>query len=273
MQDHSKFIKSTLIASLIISFSSMSCETKPSNLEPEIWIIASQLQFSTFVSGPNPSSQTLQILNSGAGTLDYAITDDMAWLSCSPTYGSSTGNINEHTISVDVVGLMDGVYTGKIIITSSNASNSPEQVNVTLEIFQPDSILISCVPNSGGTGTIINIPVTINGNKSDIKAFGLDLAFSKTIFEYQGVDKGDLTGNWSTVAGNEVSSGALRIGGYAGGASPVSKWSSGSIVKITLKVIYSGTGEIQSQISIQNYVDDLAIMTPMPSYATFIYKK
>ncbi len=74
--------------------------------------------------------------------------------------------------------------------------------------------------------------------------------------------------------GNEISSGTVRVGGYAGYADYVSKGSAGSIVKITLKVSCSACNDgQQSQICIQNYKDDIVGMISAPSCVTFTYKK
>lgn len=244
---------------------------------PAIWTDASSMSFTATEWGADPSSQTLQVKNSGAGTLDYSISDDADWLSVSPTSGSSTGGINEHTVSVNIGGLSQGNYSGKITITDSNATNSPQTVSVTLEISGPltdNEISISCDPSSGETGSTATISVEIKGNLQEIEAFGLELTYDTTMFEYQSVSKGDRTGDWELVGGNETSSGTVRIGGYAGYANSILRGSVGSIVKITLKVTCSGCSDgQQSQICIQNYTDDIVGMISTQSCVTFTYTK
>jgi len=279
----SRIIRLTLIFSFILFVSNISCKETPTTpdveelTKPAIWTNLSQISFAATEAGSNPDSKTLQIKNSGAGTLNYTISDDADWSSVSPTSGSSTGNINEHTVSVDIGALSEGNYSGTISVADSNASNSPKTVSVALEISSPltdNEISISCDPSSGGTGAIVTIPVTIKGNIQEIKAFGLELTYDSTMFEYQGVSKGDLTGDWASVDGNEISSGTVRIGGFAGGADPIPEGRIGSIVKVTLKVTCDGCNDgQQSQICIQNYTDDIAGMTSEPSCSTFAYNK
>lgn len=65
----------------------------------------------------NPASMSFQVRNSGAGTLNYTISDDAAWLSCDPDDGSSTGNWVNHTVNFDASSLDPGEYLGTITIT------------------------------------------------------------------------------------------------------------------------------------------------------------
>jgi hypothetical protein len=280
----SKTIWFTWVFSFLLLISFITCKKKtPTSpdldevTKPAIWVNVTALSFTASESGLNPGSQTLQVKNSGAGTLNYSISDDANWLSVLPSSGSSTGNIIDHTVSVDISGLKENKYSATITITDSNASNSPKPVSVSLEITPPitdNEISISCDPSSGGTGTIVTIPVKIKGNIQEIKAFGLELTYDPTMFEYQSVSKGDKTGDWISVDGNEVSSGTVRIGGFAGSADPIPKGSVGSIVKVTLKVTCSGCSNgKQSQICIRKYTDDIVGMTPKPSCATFTYNK
>ena len=246
-------------------------------INPKIWISVTAMSFAAAESGENPNSQVLQVKNSGGGTLNYNISDNADWLSIIPSSGSSTGNVIEHTVSVDISGLTENTYSGTISITSSTATNSPQSVNVSLAVSSPlaeNKISISCDPTSGGTGTTVTIPVVIEGNIREIGAFGLELTYDTNMFEFKSVIKGDKTENWASVDGNEVSSGIIRVGGFAGSAAPISRGNIGSIVKIILEVTCSSCSNgQQSQLCIQSYTDDIADMTPKPSCATFTYNE
>lgn len=280
---YEKIIRFALIFSLLFFIPPLSCKKTPTSPDtgqitnPAIWMNVSEMSFTATEGGANPSSQTLQVRNSGAGTLNYTISCDVDCVSVSPTSGSSTGNVNEHTVSVDIGGQSEGNYSGTITITCANATNSPQSVSVNLEITSPltdNEISISCDPSSGETGVIVTFPVTIKGNIQEINAFGLELTYDTSMFDYQSVSAGDLTGDWTAVGGNEIISGTVRIGGFAGSADTISKGAVGSIVKITLEVTYSGgTDGQQSQICINNYTDDIMGMTPDPCYTIFTYKK
>jgi len=244
---------------------------------PQIWTNTKNLSFEATVGGSDPSSQTLRVKNSGDGTLNYTISDDASWLTINPTSGSSSGGENRHTVSVDIDGLSQGTYTGTITITDPDASNSPQEVNVSLELSSPPSgnkISISCSPSSGGTDTIVSIPITISGNNKEIKVFGLELTFDSNIFEFQSVSKGSLTGDWAAVDGKETQAGIVKVGGFAGSGSTIATGSSGTIAIVKLKVICTSCSNgQQTQLSINNYADDISTMTPEPATTKFTYTK
>jgi len=242
---------------------------------PQIWTNTKNFSFEATVGGSDPSSQTLRIKNSGEGTLDYTISDDASWLTINPASGSSSGGENRHTVSVDIDGLSQGTYTGTIAITDPNASNSPQEVNVSLELSSLPSdnkISISCSPSSGGTDTIVSIPITISGNQKEIKVFGLELTFDSSMFEFQSVNKGSLTGDWAAVDGNETQAGTVKVGGFAGSGKTIGTGSIGTIAVVKLKVICTSCSNgQQTQLNINNYTDDISGMSPEPDTTKFTY--
>jgi Bacterial Ig domain/Malectin domain/Viral BACON domain len=105
------------------------------------------------------AAQSFMLWNSGGGTLSYSISDDAAWLSCSPATGTSTGEKDTVTVSYSTSSLAVGTYTATITITAPGASNTPQTVPVTL-IVTPgkssksakDSKTDAEGPGSGGSG-------------------------------------------------------------------------------------------------------------------------
>ena len=71
----------------------------------------------TTQEGETPAPQSLEIRNSGRGTLDYEITTDQPWLSVWPDQGSSAGETDTVEITVDPSNLEPGTYEGSITIT------------------------------------------------------------------------------------------------------------------------------------------------------------
>ncbi len=278
----SKVIRSSLIFIFVLLISNINCKKTPTTPEfeditrPRIWVNVSNMSFTTTQGGASPSSQTLQVKNSGIGTLNYTISCDIDFVSVSPASGSSTDNVVEHTVSVGIRGISEGNYNGNITISDSNAGNSPYTVSVTVAIGSPitdNEISISCDPRSGETGTIVTIPVEINGNINEIRAFGLELTYDTTMFDYQNVSKGDLTADWGVADGNEIEPGTVIIGALAAQADPILAGGVGSIVNVTLKVTCTGCNNgQQSQICIQNYADGIAGMIPQPAWAIFTYR-
>jgi len=243
---------------------------------PAIWADKPSLSFAGQEGGSSPPPQSLDIKNSGGGTLSYSITWSAAWLTVAPASGSSTGQENRHTVAVNNGGLSQGTYNGTITIASAGAINSPQQVSVTLQVTgvpTNNEISVSCNPNQAYAGTTVNCPIAILGNLQGVSSFGLQLTFDTNMFEYVRTDKGTLTGDWAYIDGNNIS-GTVTIGGFAGSGSAIPIGSSGTIAVVVLRVTGGSypNGQ-QSTITIRGYSDDLAGMTPEPATATFTFRK
>ena len=105
-------------------------------------------------------SQTILINNSGGGTLNWAVTKDAEWLTCTPEAGTGPGVV---TVSVDPSGLAIGTYTAAITVQDPNASNSPQTVPVALKVYSSGTT----VPPFGyfetpidGSTVMSSVPVT-----------------------------------------------------------------------------------------------------------------
>jgi hypothetical protein len=79
----------------------------------------------------NPASQSIQITNSGTGTLGWTASDTSTWLGLSPTSGSAPSAI---TVSPNSTILSTGSYTDTVTISSPDVTNSPAQVPVSLQV-------------------------------------------------------------------------------------------------------------------------------------------
>jgi len=99
----------------------------------------SSLDFET-----SSTSKTFTVWNSGGGTLNYTINDSKNWISVSPTSGSSTGEHDTITVSVNRSGLSEGHYTGTVTINSNGGSQT---VQIAMDVPAPTPHL-SCSPSS-----------------------------------------------------------------------------------------------------------------------------
>ena len=88
------------------------------------------------IVGNNASSQTFTVANSGGGTLSYTISDNVSWLACTPTSGTSTGEADTITVNYSTSGLSAGTYNATITVSDPNASNNPQTVAVTLTVSE-----------------------------------------------------------------------------------------------------------------------------------------
>ncbi len=102
--------------------------------QPAIALSATALNFAAQV-GANPSSQTFTVRNSGGGTLNFQVARSQAWLSVSPSQGTSTGADVTITVSVNTAGLAAGTYTDNIQISDQGSPPAAAQtLRVTLTI-------------------------------------------------------------------------------------------------------------------------------------------
>ena len=110
--------------------------------EVEVGLIAtpaisySPASFNSTQSGANLENMTLEIWNSGGGTLNWSLTDDATWLSENPTGGSSTSEHDTVAVSVDTRGMSAGDYSANITITAHGVGNSPQTVAVSLHVAE-----------------------------------------------------------------------------------------------------------------------------------------
>ena len=93
--------------------------------------------------GDNLSDDTFTVTASGDGTINYTIIDDAAWLSCSPASGSSSGESDIITVSYNTSGLPTGQHSAVITVTSGDAVNSPQTIDVAVSVIDPAANLIA----------------------------------------------------------------------------------------------------------------------------------
>jgi hypothetical protein len=110
--------------------------------QPTIGVNPTSLSFTATAGGGNPANQTINITNTGAGTLNWTATDDASWLTVSPASGVAPSTL---TASVNISGLAAGTFNGTITISATGATNTPVSVPVTLT-----------VNGAGGSELIVN---------------------------------------------------------------------------------------------------------------------
>ena len=146
-------------------------EAYPSS-EPVIWLSNHEFYFTADEGGADPNEQTLTITNIGGGTLNWTITEGCDWLTVSPASGSSTGEDNDITLSVDITGLSKGGYC-QLVISDPLSVNNPQIVNIALVvdgIYVPQDLssIQSAIDIVGNDDTIIVAPGTYYENISFI---------------------------------------------------------------------------------------------------------
>ncbi len=92
--------------------------------------------FTREMLGQTPPDSTFDVWNSGEASLNYSITADVAWISVSPSSGSSTGEHASVSLSYDTAALTAGSHTGRVDVAASGALNSPQQILVVLDLYE-----------------------------------------------------------------------------------------------------------------------------------------
>lgn len=142
------------------SYDAFAVKINPEISQPIIMVSVSELYFGAIIGGDKTPAQKFRISNKGEGTLDWVVSKEAAWLSCTPGSGAGPGNV---TVSVDPTGLPAGSYTDTITISATDAVNSPQTVTVTLNVHKPNTSSIPfgefATPIDGST-VRSSIPVT-----------------------------------------------------------------------------------------------------------------
>ncbi|MCD6236914.1 MAG: DUF11 domain-containing protein, partial [Thermoplasmata archaeon] len=97
------------------------------------------------------TSTTFEIWNSGNGTLDYTLSESCDWLEVSPTSGTSTGEHDVITVTVNTTGLSSGLHTCDIEI-DSNGGNGLFTVTVNVTLPSGPNPILSYSPESHNFG-------------------------------------------------------------------------------------------------------------------------
>lgn len=106
--------------------------------QPRVTLNCGSINHSIYV-GTSLSAETFTITNGCAGTLNYTITSDVAWLSISPTAGSAASDVDTVNITYASAGLHRGVHNGTITV-AGNAWNNPQTIPVKIAVssVRPD---------------------------------------------------------------------------------------------------------------------------------------
>lgn len=127
----------TIPVTFVVSTSSTSTTSTSSTTTPSISLNPISLSFSGTASGANPLAQTINLLNPTGGTLSWTLAESAPWLALNITTGTTTTEVDQVSTSVGISGLSAGTYSTIISVTASGASNSPQQIPVSLTLSQP----------------------------------------------------------------------------------------------------------------------------------------
>lgn len=147
------------------------------------------LNFASQVGSAAPAAQTVALTASNGNLPFGAIASVIGptgvnWLSVTPTSGTASSTATNLSISVNPQGLNAGTYSGSVVVTSPNASNSPQTINVTYNV--------SAIPRPAPT-------TVVNGGSLQPGAVA-----PGEIITISGINLGPATGVSPPVNGNQV---------------------------------------------------------------------
>lgn len=123
-----------------------------------------KLSQETLDFGNDNTTLTLDIKNPGAATLNWQISEDVTWLQCIPTSGTTqAGQTSSVIVNVDRTGLSRGNYSQTLAI-SSNGGSAVVKVNMGVQ-----GLTVSIAPEEldfGSTTTSLSLTLSNTGSQS-----------------------------------------------------------------------------------------------------------
>jgi len=130
----------TIPVTFAVSSSGTTTTTPPTSSTTPTSSIAlnpTSLSFSGTAGGANPLAKTINLSNPTGGTLSWTLAESAPWLALNTSSGTTTTETDQISASVGISGLSAGTYSTLISVTASGASNSPQQIPVSLTLTQP----------------------------------------------------------------------------------------------------------------------------------------
>lgn len=218
---------------------------------PQIGLSTLNVSFNATAGGAAPPNQTVDVTNTGAGTLDglgVAVNytnGPPGWLAASLSATTAPAVI---TLAATTSALGAGTYTASVSVTSNAASNSPQNVAVTLVVApsaQPPAIGLAPVNltftaiQNGNDPAIQNVNITNTGGGT-LSGFNVSATYGAN--EPAGWLKGGLTSNTAPSALRlQPTTGTLDAGTYTATVSVAATGASNSPqnVAVTFYVVTS----------------------------------
>ncbi len=228
----------------------------------------SSLQFAYTAGGTVPSAQSIQITNSGTGTLAWSATASASWLTLSATSGTAPSTLS---VSISPASLSAGTYTGNVQVSATGASNSPLSVAVSLTVtgaVVPPSLAVTPKTltfnyTSGGT-----VPAAQNVSITNAGAGTLSWNASTSAL-WIGVSAA--SGAAPASLSVSASPANMAAGTYTGSVQVTAAGATGSPASITVTLVVTGTqpaGNITAMVNGASYQPGFAPATWVTIFGT-----
>lgn len=107
------------------------------------------LTFNALRGGANPPSQSI-VVGSSEGDFPFTLSSGETWILTNPSSGDTSANLIG--VSVDTTGIVAAQSQGSVIVTSSDAANSPLLVPVTLNLWDYALAAVAGTPQVANVG-------------------------------------------------------------------------------------------------------------------------
>lgn len=137
---------------------------KVANLDVQLTPSAGELTLSptSLDFGAVTTKETFNIKNTGDAPLSWSISEDIPWLSCNPTSGTTqAGETSAVIVTIDRTGMERGNYTQSIVVSSQNGGSARLDVSMLVQ-----GINVSLSPEAldfGSVTTSLNLSMTNTG--------------------------------------------------------------------------------------------------------------
>jgi len=116
--------------------------------QPVLSLSPTSLSFSATQGGANPATKTLNVANTGTGTLNWSASDNATWLSVNPATGSTTTAATSVTVSINTAGLTANTYNAVITVSGTGVATQTIPVTLTVSPIATQSATLSWNPNT-----------------------------------------------------------------------------------------------------------------------------
>jgi hypothetical protein len=132
---------------LLLTLLLAACGEDTASPSPAIYLDPGNVVFSAQAGGASPAAQAVGVLNTGGGSLtglDHSVTygqgQPQGWLDATLSQGAAPATL---MLRPSLGSLGDGTYTATVTLTAAGARNTPQTLNVALNVAAME---VTCVP-------------------------------------------------------------------------------------------------------------------------------
>ena len=112
---------------------------------PNLSVTPTSLDFGTITT-----QASFNITNSGAGILNWTISESISWLELNKSSGTTTTETDQVSATINRTGISPGSYSGTISISSDGGNKT---INVTMEVAEDPALSVAPTSLTFGTST------------------------------------------------------------------------------------------------------------------------